>query len=270
MLLNTAFYKKQAITPDMTEKNTKETMLEPRQTKPPNFPVQYSQKATAQMRAFVVSAVAFAAKLWVGFLNGLETFLPGNDMTIAIVALAAKLSKADGIVDDSEIVALKRRITTDEVSWKRIERFFKLSQKTTLGFEAYAELIARRQSHRPEYLKRVLALLVAIAEADGKVDPKEIEFIAVVADRFGVQAHFTNPDHDPAPERETLSHARRILEIGADAKQVDIRRAYLRLARRNHPDINRSENTTAKTQDMAEINAAYDFLRKKVKPQKKT
>ena len=48
-----------------------------------------------------------------------------------------------------------------------------------------------------------------------------------------------------------------ILEIKADSSQSDIRKAFRRLAKLYHPDVNKSKNATEK---FIEISEAYDFL----------
>ncbi|MGI5917809.1 MAG: DnaJ C-terminal domain-containing protein [Anaerolineae bacterium] len=58
----------------------------------------------------------------------------------------------------------------------------------------------------------------------------------------------------------------RILDVSRDASAEDIRRAYRRLARRYHPDVNPNDKNAAER--FKEINEAYEVLRDSEKRQK--
>ena len=68
---------------------------------------------------------------------------PGVAFTIAMIALAAKMAKADGVVSDEEIAAFERvfRVPPDEEA--SVRRFFDLARQDTAGYESYAGQIAR-------------------------------------------------------------------------------------------------------------------------------
>jgi hypothetical protein len=61
---------------------------------------------------------------------------------------------------------------------------------------------------------------------------------------------------------QKIDAARKLLQLGDEASQVEIKRAYRRLAKRHHPDL-RGRKNGAKYPDettMRELNSAYRVL----------
>ena len=72
---------------------------------------------------------------------------------------------------------------------------------------------------------------------------------------------------DPPPKRKTAKHgscrwAFEVLEVNEGASQEEIRKAYLRLSRKYHPDnfVRNAEKLKTANTLMAQINHAYDVL----------
>ncbi len=72
---------------------------------------------------------------------------------------------------------------------------------------------------------------------------------------------------DPPPKREKARHGSRrwafeVLEVADGASQEEIRKAYLRLSRKYHPDnfVRDAEKLQTANTLMAQINNAYDLL----------
>ena len=72
---------------------------------------------------------------------------------------------------------------------------------------------------------------------------------------------------DPPPKREKTKHGSRrwafeVLEVDEGASKEEIRKAYLRLSRKYHPDNFVGDADKLKTANtlMAQINNAYDLL----------
>lgn len=70
---------------------------------------------------------------------------------------------------------------------------------------------------------------------------------------FGTRQHQAPPKADPV--LHTLERCYALLGVDADSDKETIRKAYRLLARRYHPDLNRSPDATLK---MQQINEAYD------------
>ncbi len=182
--------------------------------------------------------------------------------TIALIALSAKMAKADGIVTEDEVRAFERlfRVAPDEHA--NVRRVFEMAQRDTAGFEAYAAQIARLFANNPALLEDILDGLFEIAKADGVLHPGEAEFLERVAEIFGFApnefrriraSHFAPEGADPYV----------VLGVAYDANEDEIRRTYRRLVRENHPDslIARGvpeEFIRLATDKLAAINGAYD------------
>ena len=153
----------------------------------------------------------------------------------ALVALGAKMAKADGQVRNVEVAAFKRVFQASPDNEATIARFFDLARQTTLGFERYARIIAKRFRAQPAALEDVLDGLFYIALADGVVTEQEMAFLERVGDIFGFSerefrrikiAHMGRAADDPYL----------ILGVDEDISDADLKRAYRRMAAANHPD----------------------------------
>lgn len=185
---------------------------------------------------------------------------PGTVFTIAIIALSAKMAKADGIVTDEEIVAFERmfRVPPSEVG--HVRRVFDLARRDTAGYEVYARQIAKLFADRPAVLEDILDGLFEIAKADSVLHPGELEFLTRVADIFGFapnEFRRIRATHFPDAADPYV-----VLGVGYDANEDEIRRTYRRLVKENHPDSLVGRGVPEKfvllaTSKLAAINDAY-------------
>ncbi len=202
---------------------------------------------------------AFAGHLLVD--RGEEGEASGVAFTIAMIALAAKMAKADGVVTDNEIEAFERVFRVPPSEEAGLRRIFNLARQDTAGYEAYAGQIARAFRSNPAMLEDILDGLFEIAKADGVLHPGEAAFLERVADIFGFApnefrriraSHFGVDMADPYG----------ILGVAYDASEEEVKRTYRRLVRENHPDslIARGvpeEFIRLSTEKLATINIAY-------------
>jgi DnaJ like chaperone protein len=167
--------------------------------------------------------------------HGLPGRMDQAGIVAALVALGAKMAKADGQVRNTEVAAFKRVFQASPDNEATIGRFFDLARQTTLGFERYARIIAKRFRAQPAALEDVLDGLFHIALADGIVSDEEMAFLERVGDIFGFS--------DREFRRIKTSHMGRaaddpflILGVDEDISDADLKRAYRRMAAANHPD----------------------------------
>ena len=182
-------------------------------------------------------------------------------MVAALIALGAKMAKADGEVRSEDIDAFRTVFRAEPGNARDVRRFFDLARQTTLGFRRYARIIARHFRARPAALEDVMDGLFHIALADGVLTDDEESFLAEVARIFGFS--------DSEFARLRATHLGRdaddpYLILGVDETVSDdgLRRAYRRAAAANHPDriVARGlppEMTALATHKMALINRAY-------------
>lgn len=155
--------------------------------------------------------------------------------TIAVIALGAKLAKADGVVTRDEIDAFKRafRIPAHEV--KNVGRIFNRARNDSQGFEIYAQQVAGMFRDNPAVLEELLYCLAFVARADGHVHPHEHEFLKTVARIFGLdQAAFERITALSAGTSDSDPYS--VLGVAADLPDDALKAAYRKLVRENHPD----------------------------------
>jgi DnaJ like chaperone protein len=70
---------------------------------------------------------------------------PQNDIafTIAVIALSAKMARADGVVSPLELQAFRQVFQTRPEEERNVKRVFNLAQQDVTGYETYADEIAK-------------------------------------------------------------------------------------------------------------------------------
>ena len=155
--------------------------------------------------------------------------------TIAVIALGAKMAKADGQVTRGEVAAFREVFHIPPDQEAQAARIFNLARTDIAGFEAYATKIATMFRRDPGPLCDLMEGLFHIAVADGAYHPAEDAFLARVADIFGfderrfarIRAQFV-PDSDRDPYD--------VLGVPDDAPLPEIRKAWRAQVRETHPD----------------------------------
>ncbi len=186
--------------------------------------------------------------------------------TVAVIVLSAKMAKADGHVTRDEINAFKTIFDIPANEMRDVGRLFDEARRDSEGFEPYAKQIGGMFAHDPAVLESLLGGLFQIALADGVVHPKEIEYLHRVSQEFGFDqhtfdrikaTHLTEDEGDPYE----------VLGVNRGSSDAEIKRAYRRLSRENHPDTLMAQGLPREFVDlandkMAQINAAYDNIQK--------
>lgn len=186
--------------------------------------------------------------------------------TIAVIALGAKMAKADGTVSRAEVAAFKQvfKIPPDEIN--NVARVFDLAKRDVAGFDAYARQLAHMFEERHPVLEELIDGLFHIARADGEVHEAEIAFIHDVAGIFGFS------DADFVRLREVnigpdLADPYTVLGVRREQSDDEIRTSWRRLMRENHPDKLMAQGLPAEfvalaNEKVATLNAAYDRIAK--------
>ena len=94
---------------------------------------------------------------------------PENEVafTVGVIALGAKMAKADGVVTVDEVNAFKEVFKIPEGEMQNVARVFNLAKQDTTGYEAYADQLATMFKHNRKLLEDVLEGLFHIAKARG-------------------------------------------------------------------------------------------------------
>lgn len=183
--------------------------------------------------------------------------------TTGLVALSAKMAKADGVVTHDEVAAFRRIVDVPPGEEGNVARLFDLAKATTAGFEAYARQIAEGFRDEPQLLEDVLDGLFLIAKADHALHEAELRYLASVAAIFG----FSEAAYARIEARHLHRRDDPYVILGADRGMSDaeLKRHYRRLVAEHHPDreIARGlppEAVKIATDRLAAINAAWDMI----------
>ncbi|MCB1520634.1 MAG: TerB family tellurite resistance protein [Hyphomicrobiaceae bacterium] len=183
--------------------------------------------------------------------------------TIAFVALAAKMAKADGVAVAAELEAFERWFKVPADQRDSVRRVFDAAKRDIAGYESYARQIASLLAEEPELKRDVFECLFHIASADGVLHEDEEHFLRRVADVFGLDAAayaqvrrvFIVDEDDP------------YAILGADSAMSDaaLKAHYRQLAKENHSDRLAAHGVPREFQSVADrklatINAAYDAI----------
>lgn len=214
-----------------------------------------------------------------GLVEAIRTLFEGDPETrrqvafsVAVIALSAKMAKADGIVTEHEIDAFREIFQFPEKEARNVARLYNLAKQDVAGFEAYAEKLAGLCSSGAAncpVLENVLDGLFHIAKADGAVHEKEVGFLAHIASIFRISdEHFARivERHVHVGGRDPYL----VLGVSRDDDFPTIRRHYYSLVREHHPDrlIARGLPTSfhAIANDrMARFNDAYAAIERELK-----
>lgn len=184
--------------------------------------------------------------------------------SIALIALSAKMAKADGVVTDDEINAFSDYFAFPPQEADKVRMIYNLAQQDVAGYEEYLRKVARIFDGAPAILEDVLDCLFYVAIADGVAHPRELELLEKTAEVFQTSpaafhrlkaTHFGLGENDP--------YLILGLEPGISAEQA--RQAYRALARDHHPDALTARGVPldlVKISEgrMAAINAAYEQI----------
>lgn len=198
-------------------------------------------------------------------LDGLAAHRARRDeaaFSIALIALSAKMAKADGVVSQAEIEAFRSFFSYPASEASKVRMIYNLAQQDVAGFEHYLTRVARLFHDAPAVLEDVLDCLFYVAGADGVEHPRERALLEEAASAFGIDRtafrrlraiHLGREADDP--------FAVLGVEPGADA--VALKAAYRALVRAHHPDALMARGVPTDfiriaEARMAAINVAYE------------
>lgn len=195
-----------------------------------------------------------------------EVAVKSAAFTIGVIALAAKMAKADGEVTRDEVRAFHKLFRVEEEDQADVDRFFDLARRSSHGFEVYARQVAKLFEPGSPVLEELLDTLFEIARADGKVPDSEIAYLSSVAAIFGFDAEaFDRLRRFHLGAEECMGDPWCLLGVPRGADEETVRGAYRRLASTHHPDRliaagMPEEALAVANEKMARINAAYDAI----------
>lgn len=183
---------------------------------------------------------------------------------IAVIALGAKMAKADGQVTKDEVVAFREVFVIPAEEEANAARVFNLARQDVAGYDVYARRIKAMYGDDVNPLRDLLEGLFHIALADGIYHPKEDDFLHEVAEIFGfderrfrsIRAQFVDE-----AERDPYD----VLGVDPTASKDEIRAAWRQLVRDTHPDQMMARGVPKEAVKLAErrmvaINRAWEEI----------
>ena len=183
---------------------------------------------------------------------------------IAVIALGAKMAKADGQVTRDEVTAFRdvfQIARKDEVGAARV---FNMARTDVAGYQDYARQIARMFAADPDALLDLMEGLFHIALADGFYHPSENEFLEDVSQIFGLPgAQFRALRGRFVPDAHPDPYA--VLGVTPDMDPAEMRKIWRALVRATHPDAMIARGVPEEAIRLAEkrmidINRAWDEI----------
>mgnify|MGYP000259421702 CR=1 FL=1 len=205
----------------------------------------------------------------------IRTVFEGNAETrkrvafsVAIIALSAKMAKADGVVTEDEVSAFQEIFSVPPEELNNVSRLYNLAKQDVAGYDAYAaqvkSLFPGDDPADNDILHDVIDALFHIAKADGVIHENELLFIEDISVLFGFS--------EPVFERIKLRHTQGetcdpylVLDAHNSWDYERLKQQYRKRVAESHPDrlIARgvpSEFILIANDRLATINAAWEQI----------
>lgn len=189
--------------------------------------------------------------------------------TIAVIALGAKMAKADGHVTRDEVTAFREVFQIAKEDEANAARVFNMARTDVAGFEDYATRIASMFDDQSQ-LEDILAGLFHIAVADGEYHPAEEAFLIRVSELFSMSPQcFARIRSQHVPDAEPDPYD--VLGMPYDATYAELRAKYRRIVRETHPDQMMARGVPVEAVKLAErrliaVNTAWDKISSELQP----
>jgi DnaJ like chaperone protein len=198
-------------------------------------------------------------------------------------AVMGALCKADGVVTRDEIQVVEQTFTLLRLAAEqkaKAKAAFNRGKASGVDLDGTVAVFARVAPRGSVLFQLFLQLQVMVVAADGQVHPAERALLLRVARDLGLGERelaqlealiraaarpASAPNSASSPHR--LADAYAVLGITPDASESDIKLAYRKLIRENHPDKIASKGLPESMRSVAEarsreINSAYDLIKK--------
>lgn len=154
--------------------------------------------------------------------------------SVALIALSAKMAKADGVVVPAEVVAFQEVFAIPPEDLDAVARLFNLARQDVAGYQSYARQVADMFAEEPDTREDLIDALFHVAKADHALHEKELRFLEDVGGILGFEG--------VAYERIEARHVRRpgdpyaVLDLAPDASDAEVKARWRSLVSSHHPD----------------------------------
>ena len=188
----------------------------------------------------------------------------------ALFACLAKIAKADGRVDESEIKKIEEIISIKLNLNKEHRKFainiFQKSKDDNVSFESYASNIYQILSSSQNSLLVFYEILFELALADGILHPKEDELLKKIPRIFRFDKNVYKSLYEKYVDQNRNYYE--VLGLSENSSFSEIKKAYLKKRKEFHPDTligkGLPEEFIGKAKEkFIEIQEAYEALEKR-------
>ncbi|MCP4071182.1 MAG: DnaJ family molecular chaperone [Hyphomicrobiales bacterium] len=191
--------------------------------------------------------------------------------SIAMIALSAKMAKADGVVTVDEVKAFQQLFAIPAREQQNVARLYNLAKQDVAGYHAYVKQVKNLFPDNDVIYQDVMDGLFHIAKADGLIHENEMLFMDDVAGIFDLS------DHDYS--RMKMRHVDNenadpylILDADPHWDYEKLKKHYINLVRENHPDKLIAhgvpeEFVAIANNRLSSINNAWDIIDAERQPQ---
>ena len=185
--------------------------------------------------------------------------------TIAVIALSAKMAKADGIVSKEEVNAFSQIFEIPKGQEKHVSNVYNLARQDIAGYEIYAKKIAKMLKNKKILLENIIEGLLFISIADGAYHPKEDKFVNNVASIFSIKRGRLENLKNMYIDTSANSYYK-ILNVSPGDNLEQIRKQWKKLVLAHHPDMVLArglpeEAIRLTTVKLARINEAWENIK---------
>ena len=196
----------------------------------------------------------------------------------SVIAISAKLAKADGKISKSEILAFKKIFEFPAEDEKAISNIFNSAKKNIDDYKDIAEQVYKVFKADRGLLFELLNSLFSIAYADGELHPKEKIMLSEIAMVFQISDNeFESLNNifeaKISKDNTSINRSYKILGLSNNASLEQVSNQYKKLIKEYHPDKLQGmglpkEFIDLANQKLSAINKAYTEIKNNEKKSK--
>ena len=196
----------------------------------------------------------------------------------SVIAISAKLAKADGKISKSEILAFKKIFEFPAEDEKAISNIFNSAKENIDDYKGIAEQVYKVFKSDRGLLFELLNSLFSIAYADGELHPKEKVMLFEIAKIFQISDNeFESLNNifeaKISQDNTSINRSYKILGLSENASLEQVSNQYRKLIKEYHPDKLQGmglpkEFIELANQKLSAINKAYNEIKNNEKKTK--
>jgi DnaJ like chaperone protein len=222
---------------------------------------------------------AYSKKQFQGFVLTKE-HLAKSELGL-FVALAAKVAKADGRVDELEAELVGNMFNDISLLFPEphstkelLKEIFDYEKQISVNLNHVSSSLYNALHQDPHKRLRMMQFLVNLAYIDGVLSHTEVimlqeiaKYLRISDDELNAMVEQFGSLHSRSIKESSIDQAYTLLGISSDTHNDGVKKAYRAKVREYHPDIIKSQGASDEyikeaTVKVQEINAAYEMIKK--------